>query len=437
MFKRVVGSGLAAGALLGAGQAFGAGFALIEQSASGMGAAFAGAGAVAEDASTIFFNPAGMSFLDGRQAVLAVHWIAPKASFSNGDSRAANGAPLTGPDATSDVGAAVPNLYAMTPIDEKWTVGVGINAPFGLETDYPEDWIGRYHAVNSDVRTINLNPSASYRVNDRLALGFGINAQYIDVNLSSAVDFGSVIGLAPQNLDGLARIEGDNWAWGWNAGLMYAMSPQTRVGLAYRSTVTQDVSGDAEFDFPNDLVGTLVTSMGMFTPTGAGAEVTLPATASANIYHEVTPRLALMADATWTGWGVFDELRIEYENPNQPDSVTTENWDNNWRFGVGARYQLNDKVALRAGVALDQTPIPDAEHRTPRIPGNDRTWAAFGFSYDVTPNVTVDAGYAHLFVSSTDIHNTFESSVSSINHTLDGEYESDVDIFSAQLAWKF
>lgn len=425
-----------------------AGFALIEQSASGMGNAFAGATSSAEDASTVFFNPAGMTYLAGSHYLAASHLIAPKAKFRDKGSQSMLGTPLTGPEQDGGQSAVVPNIFLLTDLNAGWKFGLGLNVPFGLGTEYDADWIGRYHAIESSVTSININPSFAVRASDRLSLGFGLNAQYIDVTLSSAVDFGtlctiqegtvlpsgtcSAAGLNPQSADGYAEITGSNWSYGWNVGLMYDLGPKTRLGLAYRSSINHDIDGEVDFTVP--AAASFMTSSGLFTDQDAQASVDLPDTLSTGIHHQAGDRLNLMADVSWTQWSRFDELRIKYPDSSQPDSVTTENWDDTWRIAVGGDYRYTDALTLRLGLAYDQGPVPDAEHRTPRIPDGDRTWLSLGAGYAVTPSTSVDVGYAHLFVPSPAINNTTEGA---LKHTLTGRYTASVDIFSLQLRGTF
>ena len=421
------------------GTAGASGFALIENSASGMGNAFAGAGAIGEDASTIWFNPAGMMKLDSNQIVAAGHYIHPEASFDNQGSTTAAGTSLTGGDDDGGKDAFIPNFYWVTAINEEMKFGLGVNAPFGLETEYDDDWVGRYHAVTSDMKTININPSIAYQASEKLSLGGGLNIMLADVNLTNAIDFGSLIG-APQTADGFADLSADNMngiddlSYGFNLGLMYDITPATTLGLAYRSEMDIDVDGKARFRVPTDAAPVLGT--GAFQKSAIEASVTLPQSFSVGIAHNVN-KLTLLADITWTGWDSFDELRIKYANPDQPDSVTTESWDNSFRYSIGANWQYNKKITLRTGLAYDETPIPDSEHRTPRIPGNDRTWLSFGGTYHINEDFTVDVGYSHLFIDDTDINNTFESSQPALAATLKGEYEASVDILSAQLRWNY
>lgn len=416
------------------------GFALIEHSASGQGNAYAGAAATARDASTIWFNPAGMMMLEKDQIVIAAHAISPESSFKNGNTVTGPGGPsqlVSGPNDDGGQTAFVPNFYYVATVDSNLKFGLGVNAPFGLATKYDKNWVGRYFAVESDLATLNINPSIAFRLNKKLSIGAGINIMLADVTLSSAIDFGSLAG-APEALDGFADLTGDNFdelSYGINFGLMYEVNPNTRVGVAYRSQITIDVEGKADFTVPAAVAPSFVTPIGnVFTDTDLKASVTLPASFSVSFASD-RDKLTLLGDVTWTGWESFDELRIQYDNFVQPDSVTTENWENTVRVSFGADYQYSDKMIVRAGWAFDQTPIPDASHRTARIPGNSRRWISAGFTYMLDSDLTFDVGYSHLFVSDTDINNTFESSLPPLNGTLNGTYEASVDILSVQLNW--
>jgi len=415
-----------------------AGFAIIDHSASGMGNSFAGGAAVAEDASTLYFNPAGMTRLRGRQISGAGHLIMPSSEFSNEGSTtsAATGSqPLLGNEDDGGRNAFVPNFYYMQPINEQWQFGVGITAPFGLEITYDDDWVGRYHAVKSAVLTVNINPSVAVKINPQLSLGFGVNAQYIDVELSNVIDLGAVAGPGSQQQDGFVKFTGDSWDYGYNLGLLYEFSSTSRLGFHYRSSVEHSVKGDADFTVPASLAQ--LTQSGLFTDTGISAGIDLPDSISLSYFQDLNSKFAVMFDWTITKWSKFKELRIKHDNVNQPDGVTTEDWDDSDRISVGLNYKLDNILLLRFGLAYDQTPVPNAERRTPRLPGDNRTWVSFGFNVKPTKDISLDFGYAHLFLSDTDINNEFESSQAVLEHNLSGSYEGKVDIISAQLNWKF
>mgnify|MGYP001113214173 CR=1 FL=1 len=412
-------------------QTFASGFSVTEKSASAQGNSYAGFAASAEDAATVWSNPAGMMKLKGNQIVAVGHFIIPDSSFNNQGSTYADGSDLSG-DTDDDAFAAafVPNLYWVTAINEEMKFGLGINAPFGLVTDYDDTWVGRYHGVKSDLKTVNFNPSIAFQHTEKLSVGVGLNIMLVDVNLTSAIDFGSLLG-SPGGADGFADLNGDNLngiddlSYGFNVGLMYDITPDTTLGVSYRSEMDVDVEGDADFSVPTAAAPAL--SSGGFVDTGLSASITLPQSLSVSIAHDYG-EMKVLADITWTGWSSFEELRIKYDNPDQPDSVTTEDWEDTFRYSIGVDWKYSDKVTLRSGVAYDETAIPSAERTTPRVPGNNRTWLSFG----------VDIGYSHLFISDTEINNTFESSQPDLAATLSGTYEDvSADILSAQLRWNY
>lgn len=452
-------------------QAGAAGFQLIEQSGSGMGNAYAGAAAVAEDASTIYFNPAGLTKITKPQMVFAGHIISTSADFEDKGSSvnpALTGGTvvkgsLTGSNDDGGGTAFVPNFYYARPINDKLVFGFGANAPFGLETDYEDDWVGRYHALNSAVQTVNLNPSLGYKVNEKLSIGGGVSIQYIHADLTSAIDSAAVClsaaasspalttedcvraGLGPNDVsnsakDSKAELEADNVAFGFNLGVTYDFNDKTRVGVSYRSGIEQEAEGDADFTVGTELSAVLpginqglsAVNSALLVDTGITATVDLPDSASFSVAHQATPKIQLLADVTWTGWSSFEELRIKYDS-GQADSVTTEAWENTMRYSIGVNYDHTDKLRLRAGLAFDEEAIPDAEHRTPRIPGNDRTWIAFGAGYDYSDTMHFDVGFAHLFIDDTPSDHEDEGN----GYHFRGEYEGDVNILSAQMNWNF
>jgi long-chain fatty acid transport protein len=407
--------------LLSAGYAQAAGFALIEQSASGMGNAFAGGGAVAEDASTIFFNPAGMTYIEGTQVVGALHFINPNVDFDdNGSSSGGAFTPLgdDGPDA-GDL-AFVPNMYFMTALTPSIKVGLGINVPFGLKTEYDDEWVGRFHADKSELKTVNINPSVAFKVNDQLSLGAGLSMMRAEATLTRAVNFGA-------GGVGDVEIKGDDWGFGFNLGAIYQFTSDTRLSVAYRSKVKQKLEGDAKFNRP-----ALVPNAGAAADGNVTAKIDLPATFSVSAFSQINSKWDIMGDVTWTEWSNFEELRVVRDS-GVTLTVTPENWHNTMRYSVGVNYHYSDTVKLRAGLAYDEEAIKD-EFRTARIPGNDRKWLSLGASYKMSPTSTFDIGYAHLFISDVKID---DNQLAQGNGRLTGEYEGSVDILSLQYTHNF
>jgi len=452
-----------------ASSAHSAGFALIENSASGMGKAFAGAAAAAEDASTVWFNPAGMTYLgeslDGKsQLSNSAHLISAKTEFTDkgsGIPSSLGNATLDGDKNISEtVNSLVPNLYYVRPINDKLHFGLALNGPFGSKTHYDKDWIGRYHATETDMKTLNINPSLSWKVNNKLSLGGGISAQYIEVELGKAVDSAAVCrGVAvatarqtnstalldhcantypkaSQNKnDSHATVEGDDISFGFNLGLLYQPTKMTRIGASYRSKIKHNLSGTATYDMHAGLqpvvAGLEAAGNNRFTNKDIEASVELPDSISLSLAHKVNSRLELLGDVTWTQWSTFQELRINDTAGNKVSS-TPEEWEDVTRVSLGANYKYSDKLTLRTGVAFDQEPIPSANLRTPRIPGNDRTWLSFGAGYKMNKKMSLDFGYSHLFLEKTAIDNTDEN-----GYSVKGLYDSSVDILSAQINYTF
>ncbi len=407
------------------------GFALIENSASGQGNAYAGAAAHVTDASTIFFNPAGMMRLEGDSISIAGHFIMPDASFTNNGSThgpGGLGGLLTPADDDGGASAFVPNFYWVKTIDEQMKFGLGIQTTFGLATKYKNGWTGQYHAVETDLKTVNLNPSIAYQVNDKLSVGGGLDFVIGEIIFTSAIPLSNLAAVP----DGFADLEADNFSdpgFGFNFGLQYEIDMNTIIGASFRSEIDLDFSGDADFTVP------AFVAPG-FPDGGLTSSVTLPASLALSVAKKMD-KITYLADITWTGWSSFDELRIVYDSGVPSDTVTTQSWEDTLRYSVGFDYQYSDKMVLRSGLAYDETPIPSPERRTARIPGNDRTWLSFGLTYMLDDQSSIDVGYSHLFIDDTEINNTLETSDPRLNATLTGTYTASVDILSVQWNKKF
>jgi long-chain fatty acid transport protein len=425
------------------------GFALNEQSASGLGNAFAGGGASAEDASTIFFNPAGMTYLPDNQLVMAAHAIRSSAEFNNSGSHSSGGLATQGNNG-GDAGdwAFAPNIYFAKALNNNVRLGIGINVPFAYKTDYDNGWVGRYQALKTELKTININPSIAFKASDKVSLGLGFSAMYTDAEITNAVDFGTIcatglggcgIGATFQKNDGFARVTGDDWSFGWNAGTIFQITNATRLSLAYRSAVHQKLEGNAYFNgIPTAFALSPALTAG-FANGSVSAKLTTPDSASASIFHQINRQWDVMADLTWTHWSVFQDqtiIRTSGALAGRTLSSVPENWDNTIRASLGANFRYNNALKLRAGFAYDQSPV-SLEFRTPRTPNTDRFWLSVGANYRFTPTSSIDVGYTYIFVNDASLNKTTDISIPSLRDTVKGSYNSNANIISVQFTHTF
>jgi long-chain fatty acid transport protein len=415
------------------------GFALIGQSAATAGSAYAGASALAGGVDTVWYNPAGMVFLDGPAVSASVDLLFPQSDFDDRGSTNVLGAPRRGSTAGGDEPGAVPAAYLVAPVTPGFALGVALNAPFGQATEYDDDFVGRYEARLSELTTLNLGLSAAARVTDWLAVGGGVDFFYAETRLSSAIDFGAVClgvvgpgclaaGLAPETADGQVTLDGDGVSASFNLGVM-ARFEGARAGLSFRGPVTVTLDGDADFDAPPQAAG--LTAGGAFVDTGIASELRFPASLSVGLEVDATERLTLLGQAIWTDWSVVDSIVVAYDNPAQPDTVLRSDWRDAAYLAVGARYRATDALVVRLGLGYDQTPVPDRT-RTPRLPGADTVSIAAGLGYQVNGNLTVDAAYQHFF---------FDDASSDLSDPasgrLVGDYDNASDVLSLQLTYRF
>ncbi|HET7453540.1 MAG TPA: outer membrane protein transport protein [Thermoanaerobaculia bacterium] len=402
MDRRYRAVGMSLAVLAVAGLASAGGWKLEVMGAKALESSYAGNAASAEDASTVWFNPAGMTELSGKWTVnVAVPVINLTIDTHDDGSRSLLGQPLTGP-ATTDAGkvVAVPSFYAVRKLGGAWWAGLGFNTPFGLGTNYAEDWRGRYQATETTLLVYNLNPSLAWRVDDRFSVGGGVDVQYSRGVFSEMLDFGSIgaasgLPLAPQQDDGKVRIGGDAWAVGFDLGTLWKPSPATKIGLAFHSKTVHDISGSAHFRVPEDAAA-LTAGGTLFQNTNADAPLPMPASVSLSADQGVSRDWALLADVTWTQWSALRRITIDFDNPNQPRIAQAFDWRDVWRWSLGARYRAGEKWTVRAGAAYEQTPVVDRT-REPRVPEANHEWVSAGFTYQASNKLEIDFFYVHLF----------------------------------------
>lgn len=414
-----------------------AGFSITQKSVKGLGNAFAGAAAVAEDASTIYFNPAGLTRLSGSQVQAAGHIFSSYLKFSDDGSTTVLNQPLTGGDG-GNAGklGVIPNFFYAQSISDSLKIGIGIVSPFGTATKYNSDWVGRYYTVKSEFLTIDINPTVAYRINKMWSIGGGVSVQYLDAELTSAIDYGTITSGSPsREADGESKIKVDgDWGYGFNLGVLFELSEATRFGIAYRSEISYDLDGDADFKTPDE-AAPIAGALGL-VDTDAKSDIDLPASLSVSGYHQLTGKWALMADITWTDWSTFEELRIEFDSGAE-DSVSTLDLDDNFRYSLGATYTPNPQWTFRGGLAFDESTVSSRRKRTPRLPDEDRLWFSLGTSYHFSDRLEFDFGYTYITnVEKAEIDKT-ATGEDKFRGALKGDYDAHTNIASFQLSYKF
>ncbi|MDD3433114.1 MAG: outer membrane protein transport protein [Tepidiphilus sp.] len=422
--------------------ALASGFQLSEQSASGIGNAYAGSAALAEDAGTIFYNPAGMTRLGAREVSLGLSLVKPSFKFKNDGSMSLPGVPMTGSNG-GDAGdwAAVPNGYYSHKINDRLWVGIGVGVPFGLMTEYRDDWIGRFHSTKFDIKTININPSIAFKVNEMMSLGLGVSVQRFEATYDR---YAAVA--APPPLNSLRvsdeamqrtklRLEADDVSWGWNAGLLLTPTETTKIGFSYRSKVKQKLDGDLKAHGPAAAV--LDDPRLGLAGVDAKVSVDLPDTFIASVAQGVGERWELLADVSWTGWSSLNVLPIYRSSGAQAGTVAdalATRFQDTWRVALGARYRYDERWLLKFGVAYDESPVRDAERRLTALPDNDRIWVSFGARWSPDRDNRVDLGLAYLFINDTRID---RNAIDEGKGWVRGKYEGDVWLAGVQYSRAF
>lgn len=485
---------IAAGAF--APQAQASGFQLREQSPSSQGNAFAGVSAGGNDISTLFFNPAVMTQYEGWQFSLGGTYVGLDVKldgmtatrtpaltglgFNVYPNTTTSLMPVSGPSSHGNSGesAILPEFNIMYSASKDLKLGLSVNVPFGLTTEYDANWIGRYHGLKSDLKVIDITPSLAYRVNDQFSFGVAFIARYADAELTNGVDYGTALalkvgsglaaaGLSPvapsptQNSpvatvamgapnatfgtpgyaipgawDGKAGLKGDGWDYGWKAGFIWQPTKDFRLGGAYSAAVTMTLKGDASFEYPANMPATdLAALQGAGLRNGGGqADLALPATASLGFDWQVNPAFSLQGEVAQSTWSRFKELRVKFDT-GLADSVTDENWRDTWFYSLGGTWKMDQAWTFRAGVAFDQGAVDD-NHRTPRIPDNDRKWLSVGLSYAFSKKTSLDVGYTHLFISDAKINLT-SAGDNLTRGSLNANMKATIDILGVQLRYSF
>lgn len=485
---------IAAGAFAPMAQA--SGFQLREQSPLSQGNAFAGVSAGSGDISALFFNPAVMTQYSGTQFSFGGTYIGISAKFSDGAASRTpaltalgfNVAPVTlaplspvsgsSTHGNAAVPAVLPEFNIMYSASENLKFGLSLNVPFGLTTEYDGNWIGRYHGLKSELKTIDITPSVAYRVNKQFSFGAAFIIRKADAELTNGVDYGTALALKvgsalaaagmptttpgpgqnspvanvamgapnatfgtpgyaiPGAWDGKAGLKGDGWGYGYKVGLIYEPTDAFRLGLAYHGAMTMTLEGDAAFEFPTAMPATDLAALNAagLRNGGGEADLSLPATASLGFDYKVNPTFSIQGEVARSTWSRFKELRVKFDT-GAPDSITDESWNDTTYASLGGTWKVNQDWTLRAGLAFDQSAVDD-NHRTPRIPDNDRKWVSLGASYAYSKQTTVDVGFTQIFVADGKVNLTAAGD-NTTRGSLSGTMKASITILGASLRYTF
>lgn len=404
---------IAAAAMMVAGafatQTYAAGFQLSEQSAIQMGRAMAGAGIVGDDLSAVHYNPAGMTLLSGTRMQATGTWVAVNLDYESRDGSVTENGRLKG--------QTIPAGFITHQINDSLWAGLGLTVPYGMGTEFDENWGGMDRGTESMILTFDINPNLAWKVNDKLSVGGGISLQYAKAELGFGFDVPSFKTVAHAN------VKGDSWAWGWNVGMMFQPVETVRVGLAYRSHIAHNADGHTTLD---------INGMRSLT-SDMKVRIKTPDTITLSATWEATDALRLSGTARWSKWSNFKSLSLDnsgFDNQMVDLTPITNNWDDTWFFSVGADYKLNGQWTVRGGVAYDQGPVEN-QYRMAVIPDTDRVWFSGGASYKYTDNLTFDFGATY-------IKGVGDKELVSVNEKASGEFKSlDSYIFSAQMQYLF
>jgi long-chain fatty acid transport protein len=390
--------------------AHGAGFQLQERSAAGLGRAFSGEAAMADDATIIASNPAGMMLLDDEWSfALGASGISPQVEVAGFYRPPGAPAGVRRPAAAGNVGddALIPYAYAAKRLGERWSAGFGAFTSFGLNSDYPAGFPALGIADLGEVKTVTLNPSIAWRANSRWSVGLGYQALRAEGSLTSTFPNGVPV------LD----LGGNDWGHGFNAGLLFEATERTRVGLHYRSGIDLDLEGRAISGIP-----------ALNGPATLAVE--LPARAEISAVHDLGD-WSIHGDIAWTDWSVFQQLAPRITGAPVQPPVTVENWKDSWRFAAGVTWRASERWTFRGGLAYDRSPVSEA-NLTLRIPDADRFWLSAGFSWEFSPCWTLDFGYAHVFAD-----DVFITDGSAASGTFNGKASGSADVVSVGISAGF
>ena len=455
---------LATAMLFAAGGASAAAFQLSEVSTSGLGRAYAGEAAIADNASVVATNPALMSLFKTNQFSVGGVYVDSKINMSGNTQLSILGkdvTPILQPS-SKDLyqksvvpGSLVPNMYFVAPINDKFALGGGMNVNFGLKSEYDNKYNGGVFGGTTDLTALNLNLSGSYRVTEGFSAGLGLNAIYAQAKIERRAGFLADVPaalrramndpkiatlLASPNASellsspALANVKKDTiltqlqdkaaWAFAWNAGVMYQFNENHRIGLAYHSKVDIDFTDHTATSLQAQRIG-----------QEGGLKLNLPDYLEFSGFHQLTEKFAMHYSYKYSHWSRLKNLYATYHADGVEAFHKKMYYRNSSRVALGGTYNVDDKLTLRAGIAYDQAAA--TEHASAAIPDTDRTWYSVGATYKFTPNLSVDLGYAYL--KGKKVHFKEEQRISNGAVVVTGNYSSkaSANLYGLNLNYSF
>ncbi|EPE2277834.1 outer membrane protein transport protein [Vibrio cholerae] len=407
-----------------------AGFQLAEYSATGLGRAYAGEAAMADNASAQWRNPAMLTYLEGTQVSAGAIYVNPNVDVEG----TVNHAQLGKTHASSNDfahDAVIPNFYLSHQLNEQMALGFALGTNYGMETDLGTDFAASHFGNQASVISKEANLNIAYQILPQLSIGGGVRYVMGEGHFGATAPAKNLIRHPVTNNvmtlpkgTTLKYMEGEDNSWGWQVGSAWQINQDHRVGFAYKSEVVMDFEGHAEG-----------VSYGSYKP--GMMSVTLPATAELASFHQLNAQWAIHASINWTDWSSFKELTAVF--PEKSDLIKSENWEDNYRFALGTTYQYDAKLALRAGVAYDTSAVDD-KNRTATIPETDRTWVSVGGSYVATPQLTLDAGFTYIFAKDATINEPRDASdqtAAAIGGAFTGNVSGNVWLIGVQANYRF
>jgi long-chain fatty acid transport protein len=452
---------------------FASGYQFGSQTVAGQGNSDAGS-AAADDASTSFYNPAGMTRLKGDQFTVGTTIVVPNSTYTDYGSTNFLGDPTGGTAASGYAPSSVvaPNMYLTHQLDNKFTLGFGVFVPYGAQINYGDTWTGRYALTDVKLQSMALNPSIAFKLDERNSFGFGLTAEYMKAKLDQAVDVPGSIKALASNLgspatqallgqivaqggsipallaagDGEAGITGHDWGFGFNIGYMFQLDDNTRFGLAYRSSIKQNLKGNAVWNFststPNAIDNAVIQAGSGHANSAAELDLNTPETLSANVFSQLNSQWAAMADITWTRNSRLTNLNIQFPGTAEGDETIRQNWKDTYRLSLGANYRVSDALLIRTGIAFDQAPITSAQLTDPALPDSNRVWYSLGLNYKIDARSSIDAAYSYVtfkdaLVDYTNNCSPIMTSCTGNGETTYGKFSTDIQFVGISYNYKF